>query len=95
MTSIKEGWGLTVTEAASQGTSTIGYNVDGLRDSIAASKGGKIVDSNIESMASAIVEFILKNDNDEKVLISSTKNLSAENTYNNFVSICKKNHLFQ
>lgn len=33
-TPVKEGWGLTVTEAASQGTPTIGYNVDGLCDAI-------------------------------------------------------------
>ena len=33
-TSVKEGWGLTVTEAASQGTPSVAYNVDGLRDSV-------------------------------------------------------------
>ncbi|MFA6534156.1 MAG: glycosyltransferase family 4 protein [Patescibacteria group bacterium] len=31
--SVKEGWGLTVTEAASQGVPAVVYNVDGLRDS--------------------------------------------------------------
>ncbi len=34
VSAVKEGWGLTVTEAASQGTPTIAYNVDGLRDSV-------------------------------------------------------------
>jgi len=34
VTSIKEGWGLVVTEAASQGTPAIVYDVDGLRDSV-------------------------------------------------------------
>jgi glycosyltransferase involved in cell wall biosynthesis len=34
VTSIKEGWGLVVTEAASQGTPAVVYNVDGLRDSV-------------------------------------------------------------
>lgn len=33
VTSLKEGWGLIVTEANSQGTPAIVYNVDGLRDS--------------------------------------------------------------
>jgi glycosyltransferase involved in cell wall biosynthesis len=34
VTSVKEGWGLIVTEAASQGTPAVVYNVDGLRDSV-------------------------------------------------------------
>jgi glycosyltransferase involved in cell wall biosynthesis len=34
VTSIKEGWGLIVTEANSQGTPAIVYDVDGLRDSV-------------------------------------------------------------
>jgi glycosyltransferase involved in cell wall biosynthesis len=34
VTSVKEGWGLVVTEAASQGTPAVVYNVDGLRDSV-------------------------------------------------------------
>ena len=38
-TSIREGWGLIVTEAASVGTPTIAYEVDGLRDSVRAHKG--------------------------------------------------------
>ena len=33
-TSVKEGWGLIVTEAASQGTPAVVYDVDGLRDSV-------------------------------------------------------------
>ncbi len=39
MASVREGWGLTVTEAASVGTPTVAYDVDGLRDSVRASGG--------------------------------------------------------
>ncbi len=39
VTSVREGWGLVVTEAASVGTPSIAYNVPGLRDSVAASGG--------------------------------------------------------
>ncbi|MBI2641092.1 glycosyltransferase family 4 protein [Candidatus Roizmanbacteria bacterium] len=39
-TSTKEGWGLTVTEANSQGAVAIGYSADGLRDSIKHNKTG-------------------------------------------------------
>src|SRR6185437_7088782 len=38
-TSVREGWGLVVTEAAAVGTVSIGYDVPGLRDSIGASGG--------------------------------------------------------
>lgn len=43
--SIKEGWGLTVIEAGSQGTPTIAYNTSGLRDSIQNHKTGLLVDN--------------------------------------------------
>lgn len=39
VTSVREGWGLVVTEAALVGTPSAGYNVPGLCDSIAASEG--------------------------------------------------------
>ena len=38
-TSVREGWGMNVSEAAAVGTRTIGYDVAGLRDSIPASHG--------------------------------------------------------
>ena len=42
--SIKEGWGLTVIEAASQGTPTVAYNTSGLQDSIKNNSTGLLVD---------------------------------------------------
>lgn len=42
--SFKEGWGLTVIEAASQGTPTVAYKTHGLIDSIINKKTGLIVD---------------------------------------------------
>jgi glycosyltransferase involved in cell wall biosynthesis len=39
MTSVREGWGLVVTEAAAVGTPVIAYDVAGLRDSVRASNG--------------------------------------------------------
>lgn len=55
-TSVREGWGLNVSEAAAVGTTSIGYRVDGLRDSIPAS-GGHLVDPNPTSLAHALVDF--------------------------------------
>ena len=56
-TSSREGWGLVVSEAAAVGTPTIGYNVDGLRDSIRAAKG-VIVEPNVEALAAAISDWV-------------------------------------
>jgi glycosyltransferase involved in cell wall biosynthesis len=58
-TSQREGWGLVVSEAAAVGTPTIGYDVDGLRDSVKAA-GGVIVEANIEALAAAIVDWLPK-----------------------------------
>jgi glycosyltransferase involved in cell wall biosynthesis len=55
-TSIREGWGLNVSEAAAMGTPTIGYRVDGLCDSIPAS-GGHLVDPDPPSLAAALGAF--------------------------------------
>lgn len=38
-TSVREGWGLVVAEAAAVGTRTIGYDAPGLRDAVAAADG--------------------------------------------------------
>ncbi len=45
VTSIKEGWGLVVTEANSQGTPACVYNVDGLRDSTQSGVTGLVSES--------------------------------------------------
>jgi glycosyltransferase involved in cell wall biosynthesis len=55
VTSVREGWGLVVTEAASVGTPSIGYDVPGLRDSIPAS-GGILVEPTPRSLADRIVD---------------------------------------
>ena len=44
--SIREGWGLVVTEAASQATPSIVYNVSGLRDSVVNNKTGIVLSEN-------------------------------------------------
>jgi glycosyltransferase involved in cell wall biosynthesis len=55
-TSIREGWGLNVSEAAACGTPAIGYSVPGLVDSIAAS-GGALVDPDPGPLGRALVDF--------------------------------------
>jgi glycosyltransferase involved in cell wall biosynthesis len=55
-TSVREGWGLNVSEAAACGTPAIGYSVPGLVDSVRAS-GGALVPPNSDDLGSALVSF--------------------------------------
>jgi glycosyltransferase involved in cell wall biosynthesis len=58
-TSVKEGWGLTVTEAATQATPAVAYNADGLRDSIRDGVTGRLAATNTPAaLADAIVAII-------------------------------------
>lgn len=58
VTSVKEGWGLIVTEAASQGTPAVAYNVHGLRDSIKHNESGIITDPDPAALADGIVSLL-------------------------------------
>jgi glycosyltransferase involved in cell wall biosynthesis len=59
VTSVKEGWGLIVTEAASQGTPAVVYDVDGLRDSVRDGFSGCICRVNSpQEMARMIVSSL-------------------------------------
>lgn len=60
VTSVREGWGLNVTEAARLGTPAIGYNVDGLRDSLVA-HGGALVEQRPRALADRIVRALTGN----------------------------------
>jgi glycosyltransferase involved in cell wall biosynthesis len=54
--SVREGWGLNVSEAAACGTPSIGYAVPGLVDSLRAS-GGAYVEPRPEALGAALVDF--------------------------------------
>ncbi len=56
-TSVREGWGLVVTEAAAVGTPTIAYDLPGLRDSVRAS-GGVLVAPNPQSLGARVVDLL-------------------------------------
>jgi glycosyltransferase involved in cell wall biosynthesis len=57
ITSVREGWGLVVTEAAAVGTPTIAYNVAGLSDSVRASNG-VLSAPNPKELSSVLREFL-------------------------------------
>jgi glycosyltransferase involved in cell wall biosynthesis len=55
VTSVKEGWGLIISEAASQGAPAIVYDVDGLRDAVGFGRYGLIApEQSIPSLAATI-----------------------------------------
>lgn len=57
--SIKEGWGLVIVEAASQGTPSVVYDVGGLRESTLNNKTGIVLDKNTpEEMARVSIDLI-------------------------------------
>jgi len=57
MTSVREGWGLAVTEAAVMGTPAVAYDVPGLRDSVAAS-GGFVVRPTPREITAALADCL-------------------------------------
>ena len=55
-TSMVEGWGMTITEAAACGTPAVAYNVPGLRDSVKDTETGILVEpGNIEQLAETLL----------------------------------------
>jgi glycosyltransferase involved in cell wall biosynthesis len=56
--SVREGWGLTVTEAARMGTPSVAYNIPGLRDSIIPGRTGLLTDPTPITLATAIERLL-------------------------------------
>ncbi len=56
--SLKEGWGLTVSEAAYVGTPAVAYNVEGLRDVIMQDKTGLLTQTTPEQMSKGIAKIL-------------------------------------
>lgn len=92
--SVKEGWCLVVTEMASQGTPSVGYNIDGLRDSIKDGVTGYTTNRNTPSELAALVTKLLR-DNEGYARIRReawrwSKEITFENCYSAFVDAIKE-----
>ena len=89
VTSMKEGWGLIVTEANSQGTPAIVYNVPGLRDSTLNDKTGVVCKENTpQSLADEIVALHLDSKRYTRLQEAAwqwSKEFSFEKTYQEFL----------
>lgn len=89
VTSVKEGWGLIVTEANSQGTPAVVYNVDGLRDAVKNNQTGFICNKNTpENLAERIID-IFKNQELYKTLQKNGwywgREINFETSYKEFI----------
>jgi glycosyltransferase involved in cell wall biosynthesis len=58
VTSVEEGWGLIVTEANSQGTPAVAYDVAGLRDSVQNGKTGVTTAETPQALADGICQLL-------------------------------------
>jgi glycosyltransferase involved in cell wall biosynthesis len=88
ITSVKEGWGLIATEAASQGLPAVGYATDGLRDSILDGKTGLLAKPNDQTDLANKMERLLT---DKKLYTSLrlagleySRQFTFENSYADF-----------
>jgi glycosyltransferase involved in cell wall biosynthesis len=90
-TSIKEGWGLTVTEAASQGTPAVVYDVDGLRDSTHYGQTGTIAAHNSPLGLSEAILTTLQNKQAYKDLchkaLETNRRYSFNQSYQDFKTL--------
>ncbi len=57
-TSVREGWGLTVTEAAARGIPAVVYDIPGFRDAVVDGRTGVVVDPNPEALGLAASELL-------------------------------------
>jgi glycosyltransferase involved in cell wall biosynthesis len=93
MPSVREGWGLVVTEANAMGTPVVAYNVPGLQDSIIDGKTGILLKENSpQNLAQAAISLLI----DRSILkryssdaLAFSKNFSWDNTATAFDKIIK------
>jgi len=64
-TSVREGWGLVVTEAAALGTPTVAYSVPGLTDSVVHEETGLLVPESPRKLAESVITLIKNPDRRE------------------------------
>jgi glycosyltransferase involved in cell wall biosynthesis len=84
ITSLREGWGLVVTEANIAGTPAVGYDVPGLRDSISAGFGRCVPPRDIGALSRAALEVFRQTDYTE--LKSSARELARRFNWSSTMS---------
>jgi glycosyltransferase involved in cell wall biosynthesis len=87
VTSIKEGWGLIVTEAASQGAPAVVYDVDGLRDSVRDGETGVVNEVKPAALASSVTSTLQNTARYERIRKAAwewSKEITFDRAYSDF-----------
>jgi len=87
VTSIKEGWGLIVTEANSQGTPAVVYDVDGLRDAVKHDETGLVCQPTPANLAKGIAQLLQDKEKYDKLRTNAwkwSKEITFERCYGDF-----------
>jgi glycosyltransferase involved in cell wall biosynthesis len=83
VTSIKEGWGLIVTEANSQGTPAITYDADGLRDSVRNNATGYLCKSGDYVAMGNLINKLINDDTTYESMRTEAWKYSKQFTFKN------------
>lgn len=89
-TAIEEGWGLTITEAASQGTPAVAYSVAGLRDSVKHGRTGLITPERPAALANGITTALRDPDAYEAMRRNGwewSKQITFDQCYQDFMRV--------
>jgi len=92
-TSVREGWGLTVTEAAVRGTPAVVYDIPGFRDAVVADRTGVVVRPTPAALANGIVDLLADRTRFERLRIQAwerSRRLSHEATAAAFLAAIKR-----
>jgi len=91
VTSVKEGWGLIVTEANSQGTPAVVYDVDGLRDAVKGCETGIICKKNNPAeLGNGIIEILRDANRYQKLqqtALDFSKEVNFTKSYEGFINL--------
>lgn len=91
VTSIKEGWGLIITEAASMGTPAVVYDADGLRDSVRHGHTGLVASENTPAgLAAAATELLADPERYEQLRQQAwewSKEFTYDRSYESLLSV--------
>lgn len=91
VTSIKEGWGLIVTEANSQGTPAVVYDVDGLRDSVRNEETGVVcVENDAVGLSQSVVKLLQDREKYDRLRYNAwkwSKEIDFNKAYLDFLKI--------
>jgi glycosyltransferase involved in cell wall biosynthesis len=89
--SIKEGWGMSVLEAAACGTPSVGYDVPGLRDAVKNGETGELVPyADISALSSSIIRLLKDGELRNRMSEASVRyasNFSWDRSAADFISV--------